>query len=196
MTTQIPRPRKVSIDMDIHKSLPPLPPEPRTPTTITVTRHFPKTVARSASYSVLRPPISAPISRNREVSCDFPNLAKLKSELFGDGQGGGNEGEGGGEKRICNITALIKSPGEPVPDDPELYECSAWWAGRYMAISDRLKCEMPRASEEEREEKARSQMFALCGDNTQKQRSLQIWWINFTMKQDLREETRKQKAVV
>ncbi|KAK6339178.1 hypothetical protein TWF718_008601 [Orbilia javanica] len=190
MASQIPRPRKASFDMNINKSLPPLPPEPRTPITAN-----PKMLGRSVSYSILRPPASAPVSRNREVSCDFPNLSKLRAELFG-ASGGGYGGEDGEIKHVCNVCALINRSGEPVPDDPELYERSAWWAGRYMAISDRLRGEMPRSSQEERDEEARQEMFALCGDNTNKQRSLQIWWINFNMKQDQREETRKQKTVV
>ncbi|KAK6513503.1 hypothetical protein TWF281_005127 [Arthrobotrys megalospora] len=184
MTSQIPRPRKSSINMN--KSLPPLPSEPRTPP-------GPKFVNRSISYSVLRPPASAPVPKSREVSCDFPNLTKLKAELFGQTEEGDAQEE---DRHVCKISALINGPGAPVPDDPELYESSIWWAGRYTAISDRLRGEMPRASQEERDTTARHEMYALCGDNTHKQRSLQIWWINFTMKQDQREETRKQKAVV
>ncbi|KAF3170360.1 hypothetical protein TWF751_006841 [Orbilia oligospora] len=187
MSSQIPRPKKSSLDLvDINKSLPPLPPEPSTPPK--------KVLGRSISYSVPRPPASAPVSRNREASCDFPNLAKLKTELFGAGVDlyGSKEPK----KHVCNVSALINRSAVPVPDDPELYESSSWWAGRYMAISDRLRGEMPRAIQEERDEEARLEMIALCGSNIHKQRSLKIWWINFNMKQDQREETRKQKTVV
>ncbi|RVD81519.1 uncharacterized protein DFL_009382 [Arthrobotrys flagrans] len=192
MTSQIPRPKKSTLDMmNINKSLPPLPPESRTPTPATNQ----KSLGRSISYSVLRPPASAPVSRNREVSCDFPNLSRLKAEPFGTSEDPVGGRDGGTRKHVCNVSVLINSSGQPVPDDPELYESSAWWAGRYMAISDRLMGEMPRAIQGERDEEARQQMIALCGDNIHKQRSLQIWWINFTMKQDQR-EGRKQKTVV
>ncbi|EGX50620.1 hypothetical protein AOL_s00075g46 [Orbilia oligospora ATCC 24927] len=187
MSSQIPRPKKSSLDLiDINKSLPPLPPEPSTPPK--------KILGRSISYSVLRPPASAPVSRNREASCDFPNLAKLKTELFGADVD--RYGSKEPRKHVCNVSVLINRSTVPVPDDPELYESPSWWAGRYMAISDRLRGEMPRAIQEERDEEARLEMIALCGGNIHKQRSLKIWWINFNMKQDQREETRKQKAVV
>ncbi|KAK6332647.1 hypothetical protein TWF730_004307 [Orbilia blumenaviensis] len=187
MASQIPRPKRISISMDTNKSLPPLPPEPRTPQS-----H--KFVGRSISYSVLQPPDSAPVSRIRDASCNSERLTRLKAELFGDREDGSDEDAG--QKHVCRAMSLINSPDQTVTDDPGLYENSAWWAGRYTAINDYFMSEMPKSTQEERDIRIRRRMFELCEGNHEKQRSLQMWWVAFNMKQNQREETKKQQAVV
>ncbi|EWC43720.1 hypothetical protein DRE_07472 [Drechslerella stenobrocha 248] len=160
-------PRKNTTRGDLNKRLPALPSEPRTPQALP---YF----GRSFSHAVLPrvTPATAPVIRQRDTSFDLtmfrqPELGKKETD----------------SDNICKISSYISSPASRAPDDPELFESSAWWAGRYMSVSDRLRGEMPYSTQEERDRQACKEMNTTCGGDPHKERVLQIWWINFRMKE-------------
>ncbi|KAJ6262691.1 hypothetical protein Dda_1247 [Drechslerella dactyloides] len=177
-------PRKgVSMPTNINKMLPPLPVEPRTPQTV---RRFGRSVSHVVLHNCHATPATAPAVRQRDVSFD---VSMLRRPVF-------ERDENNDRDDICKISTFISSPGSSVPDDADLFENSAWWAGRYMAISDRLRGEMPYSTQDERDQQAAREMKAQCLGDLYKERILQIWWINFRLKEPDEQEQGKKKTQV
>ncbi|EPS44813.1 hypothetical protein H072_1168 [Dactylellina haptotyla CBS 200.50] len=194
MSSQIPRFR--SLNLDVNKSLPPLPAEPRTPQ---ASRYH----GRSFSHFVKQPHPTAPVCRQREFSFDMSTIRRAairlenaKNEAKKELNKGTDTVGQDEEADICRISAFISRPASSTPNDPELFESFSWWSGRYVALTDRLRGEMPYATEKERDEEARREMYASCGGNKNQERVLQIWWANFKSKQEQQEELSKKRGRV
>ncbi|KAF3928732.1 hypothetical protein AA313_de0207676 [Arthrobotrys entomopaga] len=164
--SQIPRFVKPNGNSGVNKSLPPLPSEPRTP-------QITKFQGRSFSHAVPQPPPTAPVARQREVSFDLTPIHRMPPR-FQPGPSSLPENIDEGESEISHISAFVGRPASAAPDDPELFESSSWWAGRYTAIADRLMGEMPGATAKERDNQVRLELMASCGGDKHKERILQV----------------------
>ncbi|KAF3927287.1 hypothetical protein ABW21_db0200061 [Orbilia brochopaga] len=182
MASYVPR-KNVSMPSNMNKTLPPLPIEPRTPQNV-------QRLGRSVSHAVLTKPYftpaTAPVFRQRDVSFD---VSMLHHQILDK-----EEEEDGDD--ICKISSFISSPGSSIPDDPDLFENAAWWAGRYMAISDRLRGKMPYSTQDERDQQACKEMILLCEGDPYKERVLKVWWLNFRSKVQEEQEQGKKKTQV
>ncbi|KAK6332839.1 hypothetical protein TWF696_002861 [Orbilia brochopaga] len=179
MSPYVPR-KNVSMPSNMNKTLPPLPTEPRTPQTV---QRFGRSVSHAVLPKVHFTPATAPVFRHREVSFDF---SMLRRPVF----------EREEEDDICKISTFINRSESSIPDDPDVFESSAWWAGRYMAISDRLRGEMPYSTQDERDQQACKEMIAICEGDEYKERVLKIWWLNFRSKAPDEQEQGKKKTQV
>ncbi|KAK6530079.1 hypothetical protein TWF694_003451 [Orbilia ellipsospora] len=178
---------KPNVSANINKSLPPLPSEPRTP-------QIPKHQGRSFSHAVRQPPPTAPVTKRREVSFNLTSM-HLKAPRFEPGPSSLPESIEGGESEISNISIFVSRPASATTDDPELFESSSWWAGRYTAITDRLMGEMPDATDKERDNQVHLELMASCEGDRNKERILQIWWTNLKLKQEQQEELSRKSQV-